>query len=625
MAVDMDWIDENKSKGEADRNRQYESSSDSDSDSESEEEEECKVNEAETGDTITRIPRRILMPFFIEQWVDARDQHGRWYEAQIKQLRFQPPNGLPVSPSNIQNNDVDSTQNNDIVVEQVYVHFKGFNSKHDEWVDATIEQTSPDVRVAPLHSHTTSVINHARVSYTINCLIDCLDSLEKWYRAVIVDISHTRGQVLVHYENFNPRFDEWINVESGRIQPRGTRIVPVITGPYEPPIIQSYNQPIIQSYNRPINQSIKSSSALYRTSKRCPVASADHESAFRDELLRSLNLVVLDQGGEGNCLFRSMSHQLYGTSDHHEMIRNYCMDYIEAEANFFQSFINEDLADYVARKRQLGEWGDHVEIQAMSEIYNASIEVYAYSIQPLATFHRRQSRIIRLSYHGNSHYNSLVDRNALPPLIHELPGVVETRVLAQLNMTRPRDDELTRALQASRSDFLASSSFEDAVAESLRTLAEQDARQLADAAAQSERDEIEQKQMELAIAEEQREFEQRELIQAVEQSRADLPAAIELDDSSMNQSNNQSDNRSNIQSNNQPSSSYDEQLSHALAESAAESEDFVDSSIPRAVQEVVALGFPLESAVAAYTMFNGSPMDHQMLIDSMIEVILASK
>lgn len=30
--------------------------------------------------------------------------------------------------------------------------------------------------------------------------------------------------------------------------------------------------------------------------------------------------------------------------------------------------------------RQDGEWGDHVEIQAMSEIYGRPVHIYAYSL-----------------------------------------------------------------------------------------------------------------------------------------------------------------------------------------------------------------------------------------------------
>lgn len=67
------------------------------------------------------------------------------------------------------------------------------------------------------------------------------------------------------------------------------------------------------------------------------------------------------------------------------------MDYIISEKEYFKDFIiggnEESVEAYVARKRQNGTWGDDVEIQAMSEIYDRPIEIYAYSKDPMRTFH----------------------------------------------------------------------------------------------------------------------------------------------------------------------------------------------------------------------------------------------
>ena len=69
--------------------------------------------------------------------------------------------------------------------------------------------------------------------------------------------------------------------------------------------------------------------------------------------------------------------------------------------------------EYVARKRLDGVWGDDIELQAIAEIYNRSIEIYAYRNEPMRTFHEEQNKggalePIRLSYHGGEHYNSIV-------------------------------------------------------------------------------------------------------------------------------------------------------------------------------------------------------------------------
>jgi hypothetical protein len=51
----------------------------------------------------------------------------------------------------------------------------------------------------------------------------------------------------------------------------------------------------------------------------------------------------------------------------------------------------------------------------MSEIYARPIEIYAYDVKPMKTFHEEGDVTpFRLSYHGNSHYNSIVPKEWTP-------------------------------------------------------------------------------------------------------------------------------------------------------------------------------------------------------------------
>ena len=90
------------------------------------------------------------------------------------------------------------------------------------------------------------------------------------------------------------------------------------------------------------------------------------------------------------------------------------MDYIEVEKEFFSQFVvggEESFNDYVDHKRQDGVWGDDLEIQAMSEIFNKPIEIYAYRNEPMRTFHESEfegGNPMRVSYHGKCHYNSII-------------------------------------------------------------------------------------------------------------------------------------------------------------------------------------------------------------------------
>lgn len=77
--------------------------------------------------------------------------------------------------------------------------------------------------------------------------------------------------------------------------------------------------------------------------------------------------------------------------------------------------MTEDLSVYVERKRFLGVHGNHLEIQALSEMYNRPIHIYCYSSEPINIFQATDKSDhlnappIRLCYHRGVHYNSLVD------------------------------------------------------------------------------------------------------------------------------------------------------------------------------------------------------------------------
>lgn len=75
--------------------------------------------------------------------------------------------------------------------------------------------------------------------------------------------------------------------------------------------------------------------------------------------------------------------------------------------------MTEDIHQYVERKRYLGVHGNHLEIQALSEMYSRAIHIYCYSEEPINIFQqagmRHSQYPIRLSYHRECHYNALVD------------------------------------------------------------------------------------------------------------------------------------------------------------------------------------------------------------------------
>lgn len=129
----------------------------------------------------------------------------------------------------------------------------------------------------------------------------------------------------------------------------------------------------------------------------------------------------------------------------HQALRKLCMDYMAKNSDYFSHYVTEDFNEYIKRKRLNSCHGNHVEIQAMSEMFNRPIEgksiffffenpnssfynhtsvlsqfrfcfypikVYHYNSEPINIFQgcsQADNEPIRLSYHQNVHYNSVVD------------------------------------------------------------------------------------------------------------------------------------------------------------------------------------------------------------------------
>lgn len=131
-----------------------------------------------------------------------------------------------------------------------------------------------------------------------------------------------------------------------------------------------------------------------------------------EKRLRKKGLSIKKMGEDGACLFRAVADQVYGDQEMHGAMRKLCMDYMAKNSDYFSQYVTEDFEKYVERKRCDHIHGNHIEMQAISEMFNRPIEVYHYGTEPINIFHGNHSsdsEPIRLSYHRNIHYNSIVD------------------------------------------------------------------------------------------------------------------------------------------------------------------------------------------------------------------------
>ncbi|GFR98402.1 OTU domain-containing protein 5 [Elysia marginata] len=136
------------------------------------------------------------------------------------------------------------------------------------------------------------------------------------------------------------------------------------------------------------------------------------EQWFEQALSEKKGFIIKKMGEDGACLFRAVADQIYGDQEMHGCVRKMCLEYMQKNAEFYSQYVTEDFTTYINRKKMDKCHGNHLEIQAMTELFNRPVEVYQYSLEPMNTFdtaYKTDNPPIRLSYHGNVHYNSIVD------------------------------------------------------------------------------------------------------------------------------------------------------------------------------------------------------------------------
>ncbi|TQE11448.1 hypothetical protein C1H46_003011 [Malus baccata] len=161
----------------------------------------------------------------------------------------------------------------------------------------------------------------------------------------------------------------------------------------------------------------------------CFVSSYDdteRERQFEIDIRRAKGFEVKRMLEDGNCLFRAVADQVYGDSEAYDLIRQMCIDYMKdlplivrgkEETRYVTSFIDVHSLKYFIDGAKLPNsgvfvYGNNIEIQALSEMYNRPIHIYSYSTEPINIFHGSydtDTPPLRLSYHHGNHYNSLVD------------------------------------------------------------------------------------------------------------------------------------------------------------------------------------------------------------------------
>ena len=306
-----------------------------------------------------------------------------------------------------------------------------------------------------------------------------LNGTDYWVVGVVVNIM-SNNKILIRYRNnnnFKPIVEEIVDINDKRIAKVGlytkfdgdkNKLLSSTILNLGNSTFNNLENNINSNHKNVLNNKRKRSNENNKT-----LTKEDEEEEDFQILLLQSNLRIKEVKGDGNCLFRAVSDQVYGTDQYYELLREKCMDYLVIMRRFFEPYIGEDFDDYIKEKRKNQTWGDDIELEALSEIYSRPVEIYKGSNKPLKTFHENKyySKYdtkndinftlypIRLSYHKRNHYNSIIPletdvtnyKKYRDSLIKSKPGYFESKMIQN---AEDNEAELDKGIQVSNDFFL---------------------------------------------------------------------------------------------------------------------------------------------------------------------------
>lgn len=136
----------------------------------------------------------------------------------------------------------------------------------------------------------------------------------------------------------------------------------------------------------------------------------DIDEEFKKHL-ESLGYFIREVGGDGNCLFRSVSEQMEGNENNYKEYREKCVNYIKDNKEFFAPFIEDDetIDQYIDRMSKNKEWGGNLEIHALSKALEVNFYIYKEEDKQMFIVKNfeKPKKNVSLTYHDGKHFNSL--------------------------------------------------------------------------------------------------------------------------------------------------------------------------------------------------------------------------
>lgn len=119
--------------------------------------------------------------------------------------------------------------------------------------------------------------------------------------------------------------------------------------------------------------------------------------------------------GDGNCLFRSISYNLFGKQIYHMYIRQACVDYMLKYKNEYSIYFEEGkFTKYIKNMLNDGYWGDELCIKAIADTFDCVVYIitsnpdkWLLKYEPKCKNNYQPKKCVFLAYSSPIHYDSL--------------------------------------------------------------------------------------------------------------------------------------------------------------------------------------------------------------------------
>ena len=151
--------------------------------------------------------------------------------------------------------------------------------------------------------------------------------------------------------------------------------------------------------------------------------------------------------GDGNCFFRSVSHQLYGTEDRHPQIRALAIQHlINCPEHFVEYNTHQSWLQYLQSMSRLGTWADHIIIQAVANANNLRINITesepsfseSTTVSPICAESETQRRNFRDIYVGHLEELHYVSTTPIRPVTQSISTEINYETTSNKPKAIPR-------------------------------------------------------------------------------------------------------------------------------------------------------------------------------------------